>query len=88
MTTKTKPLSRSAVLYPWQQTPPWTTQDRLQRIEAMGQRINGYLQFMCQAGNRNGTSAEALEKAVVAFYEQMALLESQLGRIHDDFKLE
>ena len=43
---------------------------------------------MCQVGNLNATSAEAKERAVVAFYEQMVILECQLGRIHDDFQLQ
>ena len=91
MTTKTNTPAPHPVaglpLSPWQ-TPPWTTGERLQRIEAMGQRINGYVQFMCQIGNLNGTSAEAKEKAVVAFYEQMVVLERQLGRIQDALQLE
>jgi hypothetical protein len=60
--------------------------ERLQRIEAMGKWIDGYVQFMCQVGNLNGTSAEAKEKAVVAFYERMTVLERQLGRIQDDLR--
>jgi hypothetical protein len=90
MTTNTITLSRigapRAVL-PWQ-TSPSSTEERLQRIQAMGQRINGYVQFMCHVDNLNGASAEAKEKAVVAFYEQMVVLERQLGRIQDDFQLE
>ncbi len=88
MTTKTKLPRSAAPQLPLAQTPPWTTDERLQRIEAMGQRINGYVQFMCQAGNQNGTSTEARDKAVIAFYEQMIVLERQLGLIQDDFKLE
>ncbi len=69
-------------------TPPCTTEERLLRIEVMGQRIAGYVQFMCQVGNSNGVSADAKEKAVEAFYEQIVVLERQLGRIHEDFQLE
>ena len=72
---------------PWP-TPPDTTEERLRRIEALGQRINGYVQFMCQVGNLKGTSPEAKEKAVVAFYERMVVVERQLGRIQDDIQLE
>ncbi len=94
MTTKTKTRSRSAALRPektppagpWY-TPPWTTAERVQRIEAIGQRINSYVQFMCQVGNLNGTSAEAKEKAVAVFYERMVILERQLGRIQEDLQL-
>jgi len=58
------------------------------RIDILGQRIAAYVQFMCQVGNPNGASADAKEKAVEAFYEQMVVLERQLGRIHEDFQLE
>jgi hypothetical protein len=71
---------------PWL-TPPWTTEERLLRIEAMGQRINGYIRFMCQAGRLNGASAEAKEKAVIAFYERLTVVESELGRIQEDLQL-
>jgi hypothetical protein len=94
MTTKAKALSRAAAppaggkaqASPWP-TPPWTLEERLQRIEAMRQRLNGYIRFMCQAGSLNGTSAEAKERAVTAFYERMVVVESQLGRIHEDLRL-
>lgn len=94
MTTKTKAPSRPAVPRPeaglsaafWQ-TPAWTTAERLQRITAMNQRIGGYVQFMCQVGDLNGTSAEAKEKAVIVFYEQMVVLERQLGRIQEELQL-
>ncbi len=94
MTTKTKTSSRRAApLFeeeppdgPWQ-TPPWTTTERLKRIEAIGRRINGYVQFICKVGNLNGTSAEAKEKAVTVFYERMVVLERQLGRIQEDLQL-
>ena len=72
---------------PWT-APPATTEERLRRIEAMGQRISGYIQFMCQVGSLNGTSAELKERAVTAFYERMTLAESQLGRIQEDLRLE
>lgn len=85
MAIKTKGSSGSVL--PVALTPPLTTEERLHRIEAMAARISGYVQFMCQAGKQN-TSAEAIERAVIAFYDQMALVESQLARIHDNFKLE
>lgn len=67
--------------------PPLTTEDRLARIQALGQRVDGYIQFMCQVGSLNGTSAEAKERAVTAFYERMVIVESQLGRIHEALRL-
>jgi hypothetical protein len=87
MTTKMKIRSRSAVLHPVATTPVWTTEERLPRIEAMAQRINGYVQFMCQRSNLN-CSSEATEKAVRAFYEQMVIMERQLGRIQGEFQLQ
>jgi hypothetical protein len=75
-------------LYPaFEQTPPWTTEERVRCIEAMGQRITAYVKFMCKLGNMPGTSAEAKEKAVTAFYERMAVLEKQLGRIQEELQL-
>lgn len=69
-------------------TPPCTTADRLQRIEAMGLRITGYVQFMSQIGNLNGSSSEVKDKAVAAFYEHLFVLEHHLGRIQEGLKLE
>jgi hypothetical protein len=64
-----------------------TTEERLERIEALGQRIADYVRFVCQVGSLGGTSAEMKEQAVAAFYERMALVESQLGRIQEDLRL-
>jgi hypothetical protein len=64
------------------------SEERMQRIKAMGQRIVGYVESMCQPGDQGGSSAEATEKAVTAFYERMLVVESQLRKIHDDFRLE
>ena len=69
-------------------TAPRTLEERLLRIEAMGQRISGHVQFMCQVASLAGTSAEAKERAVTAFYERMVVVESQLGRIQRDIQLE
>ena len=65
---------------------PFTTDEAIQNIESMRERINGYIQFMSQVGSLKGTSAEAKEKAVAAFHERMIVLERQLGRIHDDLR--
>jgi hypothetical protein len=92
MTTKTK--SRSPALRPAAEappdpglTPPWTTEERLQRIQALGQRVEGYVRFICAVGELSGTSAEAKEKAVAVFYERLAILEHQLGRIQEELQL-
>jgi hypothetical protein len=93
MATKTnRPTGAVSTLYicdtderPWR-NPPGTMAERVQRIEALGQRINGHIQFICRAPGLHGTSAEAKDRAVAAFYERLALLERQLGQIHDELK--
>jgi hypothetical protein len=87
MTTKVKPLARLVLPRPPALTPPWTTEERLQHIEAMMQRVNGYVKFMCQVSTPNAASPEEKEKAVMAFHDQMVVLEHQLARIHDEFQL-
>jgi hypothetical protein len=69
------------------QEPPLTAEERLQRIAALGRRVAEYVEFMAQAGGLNGTSAEAKDKAVADFYEQLVILERRLARIHDDLQL-
>jgi hypothetical protein len=68
-------------------SPPWTTEERLQRIRALGQRIDKYVEDMCAVGTLNGTSAEAKDKAVAVFYERMVVLERQLGHIREELHL-
>lgn len=72
---------------PWL-TPPWTLEERVQRIETMGQKINAYIQFMCQIAGLRGASDEVKEKTIAAFYEQMVVAERLLGRIHEDLQLQ
>jgi hypothetical protein len=93
MTTKTKPLSLAALGLqaelppsPWQ-SPPRTQAERLQRIESMGQRLTGYIRFICQVESLNGSSPEAKDRAVTAFYERLLTLESQLRRIQEELRL-
>ena len=69
-------------------THPLTLEDRLLRIAALGQRVSNYVQLMCQVGALAGTSNEAKERAVTAFYEGMIAVERKLGRIHENFRLE
>jgi hypothetical protein len=94
MTTKTRITSQSAgqrpalQLPPWPgSTPPWTTEQRLQHIEAMGQRIQGYVAFIGKVGSLAGASGDAKERAVAAFYVQLAALEKRLARIQEDLQL-
>ena len=72
---------------PWS-TPPWTLEERLHRIEVMGQKIDGYIKFMCQVVSLTSASTEAKERAVTEFYERMVVVEKQLGRIHENLRLE
>jgi hypothetical protein len=94
MTTKTKTRSRRVAPRPEEElqagpwlTPPWTNEERLQRIEALRQRINGYVEYISRVANLSGTSAEAKDKAVAAFYERMLILERLLGRIQEELHL-
>ena len=65
-----------------------TLEERVQRIEVLAERINGYVAFMCQVATLSGMSGEAKDKAVAVFHEHMIAVESQLGRIHERFRLE
>lgn len=67
---------------------PWTLEERRNRIQALGQRIDGYVRFMCQVGALNNASGEVKEKAVTAFYDRMVIVEKQLAVIHDHLRLE
>ncbi len=70
---------------PWR-TPADTMEERLQRIEALGQRVKGYVQFIGGARGLSGTSTEEKERAVADFYKRMVVLERQLSRIQDELK--
>lgn len=91
MSTKTtassRPYAGLAPRGPWS-TPPWTLAERLQRIEIMGQRMSAYIQFMGQVGTMNGTSDEAKGRALKAFHETMIAMESELGQIQENLRLE
>ena len=62
-------------------TPPSTTGDRLLHIQALGHRIEGYVEFMCAVENLRGSSVEAKQKAVAIFHDRLTILEPQLGHI-------
>ena len=70
------------------QMPPMSTEERLTHIRGLAERIEGYIKYMLKVGSVAGTSSESKERAVAAFYEQLAILEKRLRRIHDDFQLE
>lgn len=69
-------------------THPLTMEERLHRIDAMHKRMDGYIQYMCGIASLTGVSTEVKERAVAVFYEQMLVVERQLGHIHDEFRLE
>jgi hypothetical protein len=94
MTMKTIPPSRSGARLDTPLPPPapsllpcLTTQDRLQQIEVLGQRINGYVQFIREVGVLGGSSGEARARAVADFYEQLVILEGRLCRIQEELRL-
>src|SRR5256885_9770124 len=68
-------------------TPPLTTEERLQRIQALGKRVEGYVQYMCKVGSMISTSTEAKDRAVAAFYERFIFLERELNRIQEELQL-
>jgi hypothetical protein len=68
--------------------PPLTVEEYLHRIEAMGKRIDSYIQYICQLTGQSGMSAEVKERAVREFYQEMILVDGQLARIHDLLRLE
>jgi hypothetical protein len=68
-------------------TIPLTTDDRLEHIHALGQRVGGYVKFMCTIARMEGSSAESKERAVAVFYDRLFTLEQELARIHDNVLL-
>ncbi len=68
-------------------TVPLTTDDRLEHIHALGQRVGTYVKFMCTIGRMEGSSAESKERAVAVFYDRLFTLEQELARIHDNVLL-
>ena len=80
---KTNPVPPSRELGERWPSAPHTLEERLQRIEAIGQRISNYILFMCQVGSLNGISVEAREDNVTAFYERMIVVEGELRKIQE-----
>jgi len=70
-----------------QADPPLTTQQHLEGIEKLLQRVNEHVEFMRGVDAMRGSSAEAKEAAVTAFYDRMTVLERQLGRISEGLRL-
>ena len=68
-------------------TLPPGADERVRGIAAVGERIRGHVQFLCQVDTLGGTSAAAKEAALAAFHERLAALERRLARIHDELQL-
>jgi hypothetical protein len=66
---------------------PLSTEDRLEHIHALGQRVGAYIKFMCTIGRMEGSSAESKDRAVAVFYDRLFTLEQELARIHDNVLL-
>ena len=65
-----------------------TMDERLHRIDALRKRIDGYIEYICRIVDQTGTSGEVKERAVTVFYEQLLIVEKELGHIHDELRLE
>jgi hypothetical protein len=68
-------------------TAPTTTEGRLLHVRVLGQKIDGYIHFMCALSRLNGSSAETKHKAVAVFHERLAAMEKELGRIQEELRL-
>ncbi len=82
-------VARPAITYrstSWS-APPLNTEEYLLRIQTLGERVDGYIEFMCAVGTMNGSSTEAKHKAVGLFYEQLLVMEQELGRIQENLRL-
>jgi hypothetical protein len=86
--------SRRAAATPIAEMPPdlssgpaLSTEDRLSRIRALGQRIDRQIQFICSVSNLPGASAEAKDRAVVYFHERLLFAERQLDRVQEELQL-
>jgi hypothetical protein len=62
-------------------------EERLRRIEAMGQHIQSFVEFICKIDSLNGSSTAAKERAVTAFYDRLVVVERELGKIQEDVQL-
>jgi hypothetical protein len=71
----------------WQSS-PCTPDEWRQRIETLGSRIAAYVRFMCEPAERRGTSTEAKQKAVAAFYAELVVAEQRLGQVQEGLLLE
>jgi hypothetical protein len=66
---------------------PTTTDERLQRIAALGERVAEHVRFASGVASMTGVSGEAKDRAVAAFCERLTVLEGQLARIVEELRL-
>jgi hypothetical protein len=83
---KTAPAVSELMGDPWA-TPPVTTEERLNCIEALGKRILEHVRFMCAVEKMTGTSREAKDQAVILFYERLRSFELELNRVQEGLRL-
>lgn len=65
-----------------------TLEERLHRIETLGNRIRGHIDAIARIAHEPGTSPDGKERAVKAFHEKIILVESELGRIREELQME
>jgi len=64
-----------------------TTEERLTRIQALAERVDSHVKYICSVKGLNGSSAEAKHQAVADFYDHLVALERQLNKIQEDLRL-
>jgi hypothetical protein len=67
---------------------PLELEELVHRIEVLAKKIDGYVRFICQLAGQPGTSAEMKARGTITFYEKLIIAEQQLGRVHDELRLE
>jgi hypothetical protein len=64
-----------------------TTEERLTRIQALAERVDSHVKYICSVKGLNGSSAEAKHQAVADFYDHLVALERQLNKIQEGLRL-
>ncbi len=64
-----------------------TTEERLTRIQALAERVDSHVKYICGVKGLNGSSAEAKHQAVADFYDRLVALERQLNKIQEELRL-
>ena len=78
----------TAAKMPAAHTPPRSPlAEHVYRIGELGKRIDAVIQFMSKIDEHSG-SDEVKTRAALAFYEKLLVVEQQLFRIQDEYRLE